>query len=169
MRLGKRAVFSAAVLVVLWAVFAFPNGALAGADCQRVYGTGLTFQSYPFGPFEGEAELNLGDAQVVTWLLGPPDEKPDGTLHALTQHNFLFDSLEDILTIDKGILAPTDTFLLYNLNTRAKICATDCEGEIASGQAPCGRLSIHGTIDFGSLPPVADWRVRGKICDCSAD
>jgi len=38
-----------------------------------------------------------------------------------------------------------------------------------TGRAPCGRLSVNGTINFGVFPAQADWRVMGRICDCSAD
>jgi len=165
----------AAVIAVLLGVAIFPNVALAGSHCQRVHGTGLTFQNVAVvGPFEGTAELNLGDADVRSDLLGLPEEKPDGTLHALTSHRF---DLEDgsFVTVDKAILAPTETPGLFNVNSRLRICATpDCEaeiveGEIVNGRALCGRLSVHGTINFGVFPAEADWRVTGKICDCSAD
>ena len=161
---------SVVTIAVLSAILVGSGAAFGRAHCQRVYGDGLTFQDTPFGPFVGTAELNLGDAEAVVALLGPPDEKPDGTLHVVTSHAFDLGDSGGLVTIDKAILAPTETPGLYNLNTRAKICATpDCAGETVNGPAPCGRLSVHGTINFGTFPAEADWRVNGKVCDCGAD
>lgn len=165
----RRRVGLALTIGVILVVVGFSTAAFARSHCERVYGTGQTFQFVPFGPFEGTAELNLGDAEVVVSLMALPVEKPDGTLHVWTSHAFDFDDDGGFVTVDKGVLAPTETPGLFNLNTRAKICATDCEGEIVRGAAPCGRLSVTGTMNLAASPPVADWRVRGKICDCAEE
>ena len=134
----------------------------SGADCELVKGTGHTFATGP-GVFQGSAVVAANgqtiNAAVTTVLLGPPTATPDGTLLAVTSHNFVFPDGSTFTTIDRAVLSPTDTPGLYRLNTDAAI-----DGGTGTYAKACGSLSVHGSINLISGEVI--WRFSGRICNC---
>lgn len=155
-------IFTHTISLVLCAVLLTAVAIQASPDCTKVKGTGNT-AAIAEGVFQGTAAFNNSgqtqNANVTTYLLGPPRATEDGTLHATTSHTFDFGNGSSFTTLDSAVLSPTETPGLYNLNTRATI--TGGTGQYTDA---CGPLSIHGTINLASGQVI--WRFTGRICEC---
>ena len=153
-----------------------PAGLSASAvpACVDVEAAGQTFaiNAFTFKSFNSVQAAVDGVATpvtVTTYLLGAPDAKSDGTLHARTSHVFEFGASGDgvcqpgedcFATDDRAVLDPIDASGLFRLNTRADIAVGFGRFANARQRPPA---SVHGTILLNAQP-VATWSMKTHVC-----
>lgn len=151
-------VLALVVLVVL-------TTALAGPAGDPVSGSGSSSAINAF-QFAGSATLVIrgqekstleAPAGLLVTLLEEPRESDDGVLHVVATHTFTFAD-GSITTSDKEIAEPIDEYGLHALNANM---------EIVSGtgvyEGITGRLTAHGTINFGLVTPAAEFEIKGFV------
>ena len=145
-------VISLALLIVLSTALAEP-----AADPVSGSGSSSAINEYQFA---GSATLVIRDqeksAELLVTLLGLT-VNDEGVQHVVATHTF---TLADgsITTSDKEVAEPTATLGLYTLNANMNIVS-------GTGiyEGVTGRLTAHGTINFGVVPPAAEFEIRGFI------
>jgi hypothetical protein len=154
--------------LVLLAIVVFAPGTGAKSDCTKVRAEA---QGQAISPnmFRVSVTGDLTATSTATLLEQRVTE--DGTIQATTSHVFEIDGNGDgicgadedcFTTLDRAILSPTDSLGLFRLNSHLAIVSG--EGVYANA---CGKLVVHGFINFGVAPPTLEWRLTGRICDCS--
>ncbi len=151
-------VLALVVLIVLTTALAEPVG-----DPVSGSGSSSAINAFQFAGSatlvirgQEKSTLEAPDGLLVT-LLEEPRESDDGVLHVVATHTFTFAD-GSITTSDMEIAEPLDPFGLHTLNANMKIVSGTGVYEGVTG-----RLTAHGTINFGAMPPAAEFEIRGVI------
>lgn len=131
-------------------------------DCSHVFVNAVTTASNPFGPYSGNATVEINQvsyqADVFAELVNMSGPTEDGTFHMETVTEFYFPALLSYLyAFESVVLSPTSDEGIYRMNSRMDV--TGGTGYFAES---FGKLSSHGFVSFVTFE--IEVSAKGKIC-----